>query len=284
MYKAFSKFLVMLGILLSTTCAYAQSYNEYRYNVDKQIEKLGYTELRKKLSNEIHNLEEPWALTYYKECVIKKSEAENQGKTYKENCDKWLEEPIDHRYRRLELVVDSIVLELNNAKDRFGREWFWTKDDLAMMSLVKMHNESAKFDLKVQTGELKADKGHSACNAMIWSRSIDEFSQEDLIGYNENDLEWSLIKSRNCVAMSYKHLIFHQYRCLAGEQLPAKYKRNYSKYKINTYSVARIYRGYGSGYSCSPETRTKVVNGEKVKIKLVEPLKRARQFWLMKER
>jgi len=285
--KVLSKFIFILSILLMTSSAYAEykNYDEYRLDIDNKIIQLNYKELRDFLSNQIHKLKEPWEISFYKECLTKKIKYSNEGKVYHEVCDKFLTENLQQRYQRLELIVDAIILELDNAQDKFNRSWFWTKEDLAFMILVKIHNESSKFSLNVHKGIILGDSGKSFGLGQIWSRGGDPYARKEIVGYNENKLEWSLQQTRNNIFMVARHLTFHLYRCVAAEKLPSKYKRNYDNIKINAYRISRVYSGYATGWACNPGFEVKRNrDGVETFEKHWEPLRRANKVWVIRNK
>src|SRR5690606_7230951 len=237
-------------------------------NTDKKIEELGYVELRATLSKIIHSMPEPWDLEYYKECNTRMAHlVKKHGKVKNiENCSKHLIEGEAHRYKRLEIIVDAIVLELPNAQDRFGRKWFWSDKDLALNVLNMCYFESGRWDIRSMTGAKRGDNGRSFSSCQIWSVKRDKYYRWDIVGYNPNRLNWSLERTRHSFYMAFSHMILHQHRCIAGETFPVDNPKDKSQYPITTAGLARVLAGYGTGRYCTPyHKRPKIKNGKKVR-------------------
>lgn len=268
-------------------------YETYRTAVDTKIRELGYTELRNTLSEIIHSLDEPWEIEYYKKCVEREKELDKKysNRTNKENCEQHLTENLDYREKRLEVIVDAIILELNNAQDKFGRKWFWSKEDLALVALNKMHNESGRFKVKVHKGWKRGDRGRSYCLGQVWSRKGDKYYGWNLVGYDDDKFFWSLRRTRNCSYMVFQHLTYHSYRCVLKEKVPVENGKDDSKYPLTMYRIAMVYSGYATGRYCKPGfpgvtvKKGKIVKLSNGRNKLTphwEPLRRAKKFWSLK--
>lgn len=137
-------------------------------------------------------------------------------------------ETSQERESRLKTIVEAITQETQKNNDN----WFWSKDDLAWAVFVKAWNESSRFSLAVHQGKFRGDHGHSVCLGQIWDGG------KSLIG---TDLE----STKKCINKIIFHLTKHQNRCLNKNDPP------------NAWNMAKVFAGYGSGYSCNASIKNK---------------------------
>lgn len=276
--------------------AKTNNYDEYREQIDFKINKLGYSELKENLLNIIKTMDVPWYMTKYQRCIEQQFELDVKygvDRKNRKDCSKVTLESPEYRNKRLEIIVDAIILELDNAEDRFGRKWFWSKSDLALAALNMCYFESARWSVRVHKGWKRGDKGSSWGLCQIWSLNRDKYKRWDIVGYDDDKFHWSLERTRRTFYMAYTHLILHQHRCVAGEKFPVDNPKDKSKYSITVNRLARVYAGYGTGKYCSPyHLRPKRKNGKKVKdatgktvmVPGYEPMRRAKKFWDLRKK
>ena len=132
-------------------------------------------------------------------------------------------ETSEQRASRLRMIVDVIVTSAPVAAKEY--DWFWTPTDLAIAAFTKTYYESGHWDIKIHNGTKKGDHGHSVCLGQIWGGG------KKLVGTDR-------AHTTACIMAVMKHLAFHQHRCLNNTT------------PINWWSVAQIYSGYGTGWSC----------------------------------
>ncbi len=178
---------------------------------------------------------------------------ENKLLELAKNLPSWLhvtrDESQEQREGRLQVIVKALSQELQTAQDFRGREWRWSKDDLALSALNTMWWESARFDKSVHEGRKRGDHGKSVCLGQIMKGG------NSLVGTD-------LGATRRCVSMVFRHLISQQHKCVPKNA------------KITTYAMAKIYAGYVTGWSCNAAFKTK----ENVSI----AWNRAAMFWKLR--
>lgn len=130
---------------------------------------------------------------------------------------------------RVEIVIEAVSLEAPLARGPEGEEWLWPTEDLISGAFIKMWSESRRLSLEVHNGTRKGDNGKSVCLGQIM------YGSKKLVGTD-------LAATRRCTAKVMQIMIQHQHRCLRGK----------ARSNPSPTSMARIYSGYGTGYSCSP--------------------------------
>lgn len=120
----------------------------------------------------------------------------------------------------------TIALAIDDATADAGK-WRagWTRADWAWLVYTKAWSESGRFDLRVHDGRLRGDRGRSVCLGQILGGSPALLG----IGYDA---------TRACIGETLRILRLHAERCRVGSASRA--------------AAARIYAGYGTGYSCAP--------------------------------
>jgi hypothetical protein len=166
-------------------------------------------------------------------------------------------ETIPERRERLRLIVRALMLELPEAKGLRGEEWFWTQEELAWVTFTKIYHESYWFSLDVHNGELRGDRGKSVCLGQIMR------GEEELVG---TDME----STRRCLKRVIAYLVMHQNGCLAKQAKPS------------SWSVARIYAGYGTGRTCDARHWMWKTNAKGEKVKHYWALERGSRYWQMR--
>lgn len=164
------------------------------------------------------------------------------------------EETHEVRAARIQMIADLTVEEAGPAAREQG--WFWSESDLAMAAFTKMWYESGRFSLKVHNGTFRGDHRKSVCLGQIM------FGGERLVGTDRES-------TRRCIDAVMKHLIMHQKRCLNPKTPPS------------SWAVAKVFSGYGTGYSCSESVWNPVkdANGNDALDKNGKPIK---DFWALK--
>lgn len=125
------------------------------------------------------------------------------------------------RAERLTVIATAIDLETHDA-DIWAEGW--EREDWAWAAFAKTWHESRRFALEVHDGRLRGDRGASVCLGQIMHGG------ESLVGT-------SLEATRRCYREVFRHLQLHQRRCRV--------------FVPTVTGVARVFSGYGSGYSCS---------------------------------
>lgn len=125
------------------------------------------------------------------------------------------------RAARLSVVALAIEAETTEAD-----AWHegWSRADWAFAAFTKTWWESGRFRLEVHDGRKRGDNGQSVCLGQVMGGGA------ELVG---TDFE----STRRCYREVLRILHLHQMRCRVWEASIA--------------GVARVFSGYGSGYSCS---------------------------------
>lgn len=167
------------------------------------------------------------------------------------------------RRNRLRTIAKAIVLEIPLAKgDRHNpgerdELWRWSDNDLAWVTLTKIYHESIWFSVDVHDGRKRGDGGKSVCLGQIMHGA------EELVG---TDLD----STRNCVRRVMAYLIMHQHGCLAKQAKPS------------SWSVARVYAGYGTGRTCNANHYMIRIGQDGKPEKFYWATERASRYWNMR--
>ncbi len=132
-------------------------------------------------------------------------------------------ETAEARASRIRMIVDVIVSSSPKAVKEY--DWWGSAEDLALATFTKTYYESGHWDIMIHNGKKRGDHGHSTCLGQIWGGG------NKLVGTDRAHTE-------ACIMAVMKHLTFHQHRCLNSDT------------PINTWSIAQIFSGYGTGWSC----------------------------------
>lgn len=153
--------------------------------------------------------------------------AQSMPDSWHDKNDRDQETP-EARDARVRMIGEVVAEQAPIAKAQY--DWFWSVDDLALATLTKIYYESGRFSLRVHQGLKRGDHGHSVCLGQIWGGKTR--GPEKIVGTDRES-------TARCINEVMRHLSKHQNRCLNPSN------------PINTWTVAIVYAGYGTGHSCS---------------------------------
>jgi len=128
------------------------------------------------------------------------------------------------RLRRVQMITRVIAEESTN--EQFTDGWRWSADDLGWAVFTMTWFESGRFRYSVHAGLWRGDAGRSVCLGQIMNGG------NKLVGTDETH-------TRACIRAVERIMIMHQRRCLWKTAKPSQW------------TMAKVFAGYGTGYSCS---------------------------------
>lgn len=132
----------------------------------------------------------------------------------------------EERRVRISMIADVIATQAPLSAAEHG--WRWSTSDLALAAFTKTYYESGRFNIDIHNGHVRGDHGKSVCLGQIM------FGGNTLVGTDR-------AATQRCIAEVMRHLIMHQRRCLNENSKPSPW------------TMAKVFAGYGTGYSCDPD-------------------------------
>ncbi len=166
------------------------------------------------------------------------------------------DETVVQRWQRVEMIADVVARQAPVSAAELG--WYWSSDDLAIAAFTKMWYESGRFRLSVHKGTYRGDHGKSYCLGQIM------FGGKRLVGTDRDS-------TRRCVTEVMRHLITHQRRCLNTNTAPSPW------------AIAKVFAGYGTGYSCKESSWMPVVDNHGLTQKHFWARERSYTWWQMRK-